>query len=228
MYRADKLPGRYLSLNLQEAFQDAGARWVAQLPERLHFDLPDAFAGDVEVLANLFQGAFATVGIQTKAQTDHLLLAGAERLQDIAGNVSSIRVDDALRGTYRGLIFDEVTHLSFASLTNWSFQRNRLLNQVQRLTDFVSSSVHSLGDFFCGWFATHFDDQLTSDLLDLIDHFDHVNGNSNSPRLVGNRSSNGLTNPPGGVRRKLVPTPPIEFLHAFHQAKVSLLNQVQK
>ena len=47
---------------------------MPQLPQRLGFDLADAFAGHVEVAADLLQGVVLAVD-QTEAQFEHLALA---------------------------------------------------------------------------------------------------------------------------------------------------------
>src|SRR6266576_1245195 len=126
---------------------------MSKFPKRLNLDLPDAFARNVEVLTHFFQRAFPAIGVQTEAQTDYLLLARAEGLQDVTSDVARVRMDDALGRTDRRLILDEITHLRFTGLTNRGFQRDRLLNQVQRLAHFVSGGVHAFGDFFGRWFA---------------------------------------------------------------------------
>src|SRR5512133_1609996 len=56
-------------------------RWVAQLTERLRFDLADALAGDREALTDLFERVLAAVS-HTDAHFDDLLFAGGQRLQD--------------------------------------------------------------------------------------------------------------------------------------------------
>ena len=55
-----------------------------------------------------------------------------------------------------------------------------------------------------------------------------MNRNANRARLVGDRSGDCLTDPPGRISRKLVATPPVKFLDASHEAKISLLNQIEK
>src|SRR5436190_14175237 len=201
---------------------------MPKFPERLDLDLADAFARDVEVLSDFLQRAFAAIGVQTETQTDHFLLAWAEGLQDIAGDVARVRMDHAFGRTDSGLILDEITHLRFTRLANGSFQRDRLLNQVQRFAHLVRGGVHAFGDFFSRWFAAHFNDQLTRYLFDLIDHFDHVDRNADGPRLVGDCSGDRLANPPGCVGRKLVTTAPVKFLDALHQTEVSFLNQIEE
>ena len=48
------------------------------------------------------------------------------------------------------------------------------------------------------------------------------------PRLVSNRTGDGLSDPPGGIGAELVPPLILEFVHRLHEADVAFLNQVQK
>ena len=57
--------------------QQLRAAGVAQLAQRLCFDLPHPFPGHVELLAQLFQRA-GTAILQTKAQGDDPLLPGRQ------------------------------------------------------------------------------------------------------------------------------------------------------
>ena len=63
---------------------------------------------------------------------------------------------------------------------------------------------------------------------ELVDGLDHVYGNTDRPRLIGNRPGDGLANPPGGVGAELVAALVLELVHRLHQADVALLNQVQE
>ncbi len=47
-------------------------------------------------------------------------------------------------------------------------------------------------------------------------------------RLVGDRASDGLPDPPRRICRKLISAAPLELIHRFHQADVSFLNQVEE
>ena len=62
--------------------QQLRAAGVAQLAQRLCFDLPHPFPGHVELLAQLFQRA-GTAILQTKAQGDDPLLPGRQAFKDV-------------------------------------------------------------------------------------------------------------------------------------------------
>src|SRR5690606_7962975 len=62
----------------------------------------------------------------------------------------------------------------------------------------------------------------------LVNCFHHVYRNTNSSRLVSNSASNCLPNPPSSISGKLKASTPVILLHRFHQANVSLLNQIKQ
>ena len=67
---------------LDEGFEFARARGVAELAQGLGFDLADALAGDLEALPDLFQRVFGAV-FQAEAHLDDALLARGEGAQDL-------------------------------------------------------------------------------------------------------------------------------------------------
>ena len=62
----------------------------------------------------------------------------------------------------------------------------------------------------------------------LVDRLDHVHGDADRARLVGDRAGDRLADPPGRVGRELVAAPPLELVDRLHQADVALLDQVQE
>ena len=61
-----------------------------------------------------------------------------------------------------------------------------------------------------------------------IDLITHVNRNANGSALIGDRSGNCLTYPPGSVSREFVASTIIEFLSGSNETDVPLLNQIQE
>src|SRR5262245_57317822 len=56
----------------------------------------------------------------------------------------------------------------------------------------------------------------------------HMNRYSDRPRLVRNRSRNGLPDPPSRIGRQLEATLVVELLHCLHETDVAFLNQIQE
>ena len=62
----------------------------------------------------------------------------------------------------------------------------------------------------------------------LVDRLDHVHGDADRARLIGDRARDRLADPPGGVGRELVAALVLELVHGLHQADVALLDQVEE
>src|SRR3569623_1695297 len=61
---------------------------MSQLAQRLCFDLSNAFARDVEVLANFFERPLVTAIVEAESQTNHTLFTWAQGLQHVAGELT--------------------------------------------------------------------------------------------------------------------------------------------
>src|SRR5207244_12959937 len=62
----------------------------------------------------------------------------------------------------------------------------------------------------------------------LLQSLDDVKRHPDRARLVGERSRNGLPDPPGRVRRELVAAAPVELLDRADETKRSFLDQVEE
>ena len=109
-----------------------------------------------------------------------------------------------------------------------SLERDGFLRNLENLAHLRHGNVHALGNLFRSGFAAEFLHQLPLRADELIDGLDHVHGNADRARLVGNGARDGLANPPRGVSRELIAAAPLELIHRLHQADVALLNQIQE
>src|SRR6266852_155925 len=89
--------GRHSMHVVEKCLELAGARGVAQLAQRLGFDLANAFAGDGERPANFLQRVLQAI-LQTKTHLDHLLFTCAEGVQHVRGLFLQFHVDDGFGG----------------------------------------------------------------------------------------------------------------------------------
>src|SRR5207237_7275971 len=70
--------------------------------------------------------------------------------------------------------------------------------------------------------------ELTLDVHDLVQLLDHVHGNANRARLVGDRARHRLADPPRRVRRELVALAVVELLDRADEPERALLDQVEE
>src|SRR5688572_3305469 len=93
------------------------ARRVTQLAEALGFDLADAFAGDLELLADFFQGAGIAIH-QAEAEFENLALALGEAAEDILELAFEEAVAGHVHRILSLLVFDEVAKVGFVTVAH--------------------------------------------------------------------------------------------------------------
>ena len=67
---------------------------MAQLPQRLGFDLTNTFAGYGKMLAHFFQRVFRAGGAEAESHLDHFLFARRQRCQNFISDFAQVRGDD--------------------------------------------------------------------------------------------------------------------------------------
>ena len=102
------------------------------------------------------------------------------------------------------------------------------MRDLQNFAHLGHRNVHALGNLFAGRLATELLDELAAGADELVNRLDHVHGDANGARLVGDSAGNGLADPPGRVGGELVAAAPLEFVHGLHQTDVAFLNQVEE
>jgi hypothetical protein len=70
--------------------------------------------------------------------------------------------------------------------------------------------------------------ELATCANELVDCLDHVDGNADRARLIGDAPGDRLTDPPRCVRAKFVPATIFEFIHRLHQADIAFLNKIKE
>src|SRR5439155_18163219 len=128
----------------------------------------------------------------------------------------------------RSVVFDKVTQVAIVLFTNGGLKADRLLADLDDLADFVRANLHLFSDLFRRGFASKVLEQTATDTDQPVDRLHHMNRDTNRARLVGDRASDSLANPPGCICTKLVALRVVEFLDSTNQADISLLDQVQQ
>src|SRR5258708_3364398 len=213
--------------SIHERAQLARPRRMPQFAQRLGFDLADAFAGYGERLADFFQSVLAAV-FEAEAHLDYFFFARGQRTQDLSSLVLEVHVDHGFGRRHYGAVFDEVAEMRIFLFTDWRFEGDRLLRDLQHLAHFRHRYVHALGDFFARRLASQFLHQLPRGADQLVDGLDHVHRDANRTGLIGNCTCNRLPNPPSGIRGELISAAVFELVDRLHQADVAFLNQIEE
>ena len=83
---------------------------MAQFSECLGFDLSDAFAGDVELLADFFQRVIG-VHADTEAHTQHLGFPRGQGFQNVFGRPGQTGAGSRIHGRLHVLVFHEIAEV---------------------------------------------------------------------------------------------------------------------
>ena len=138
-------------LHLLDAFDEglelAAALRVAQLAQGLGFDLADALAGDLEALADFFEGVLGAV-FEAEAHLDDALFARRERAQNLRGVLLEVDADDRLGGRNRLAVFNEVAEVRIFLFANRRFERDGLLRDLEHLAHLGHGNIHAAGNLF--------------------------------------------------------------------------------
>src|SRR5438128_2216749 len=171
-------------LIIQKAAQLAAAARVLELAQRLGLDLADALARHRELLADLFQ---RVVGIHADAEAhaQHALFAWRQGRQDAGGGLAQIGLNRGVDRQDRVLVLDEIAEVGVLLVADRSFQRQRLLGDLEHLAHFLEGHAEFLGKLLGRGLAADLIEHLARLTHDFVDGLDHVHGDADGARLVG-------------------------------------------
>ena len=200
---------------------------MTEFTQSLCLDLTDTFTGDIELFADLFKGTALTV-FQTEPERKDFRFTRSQRLEDSAELFFKQGMACSVDRRRSVIIGDKVTEVAVFFLTDRRFQRNRLLRYPQDFSYLIDRHIQFISDFLSTRFMAVSMEQLAGNLLDAVNGFNHMNRDTDSTRLVGNRTGNCLTNPPGCVGRELKALGMVELFDCLNQAEVTFLNQIEE
>src|SRR3954447_12664535 len=173
-----------------------------ELLQRLVLDLADALAGDVERAAHLVQRA-RVLAAQAVAQLEHAPLAVGEVLQRLAQRLLGEDLGRALVRRLRTLVGDELPELRLLLVADRLLERHRRLRRALDRVDLVGLDARHVGDLLRRRLAPELGYELALGPADLVQLLDHVHGDADRARLVGERAGDRLADPPRRVGREL-------------------------
>src|SRR5262245_8851751 len=182
---------------------------MAELAQRLGFDLADALAGYRKACPDLFERMVGALA-DPEAEPQHLLLPGRERGEDLPGLAVQAARDRGLVGRDGRLILDEIAEMAVLVVAERRFEGDRLARDLHHPADLVGGELHATADLLGARLAPELLHQLALYAHELVDGLDHVHRDADGAGLIGDGAGDGLTDPPGRVGRELVPAPPLE------------------
>ena len=113
-------------------------------------------------------------------------------------------------------------------LTDRGFERNRLLRDPHDFPYLINRHIQLQRDFLRHRLMPVLVQELARNLLDLVNGLHHMDRDPDGARLIGDRTGDGLADPPGGIGGKFEALGVIELLHRLDQAEIPLLNEVKE
>src|SRR5919198_3190513 len=226
--RRDEGPAAHLpSQVLRHVAQRDGVGQRAQLLQALVLDLANPLARHVERAADLVERA-RVLAVEAVAQLEHAPLAEAQRAEH-ALQCRLAHLDlGGLVGQRLALVREEVPELRLLLVAHRLLQRDRRLRAAADLLDLVRLELDVEPDLERGRLPPELGPQLPLGADDLVQLLDDVHRHPDRARLVGERTCDGLPDPPSRVRRELEAFAVVELLGRANQADRPLLNEIEE
>src|SRR3954451_2770296 len=218
---------RSASARLRHVAELLSLRERLQLLQRLVLDLADALARHVERAADLVQRA-GMLAAEPVAQLEHPALAVGEVLQRLAQGLLREDLGRALVRRLGPLVGDELAELGLLLVADGLLERHRRLRRALDRVDLLGIDARDLGDLVRRGLAPELGDELALGAADLVELLDHVHGDADRARLVGQGAGDRLADPPGRVGRELEALAVVELLRRADETEGPLLDEVQE
>ena len=200
---------------------------MLKLPDRFGLDLADSLASYLEDPPHFLKRVRVAVA-DAIPQLDDLTLPIGKRLEDHVDPLLEHLLRGGSHGRIHIIILDEITEVGILAVADGPVQTDRMLGDVEHPSRLLDRHAHFRRDLVDGGLAAKVLVQKFRGAADAAHRLDHVDRDANRPCMVGDRSRDGLANPPGGVRAELVAPAVLVLVHGAHQTRVALLDQVQE
>ena len=166
--------------------------------------------------------------IQAETRVDDFAFPVVEDIQQIANLVAEILVAELFKGILRLVIADDIAKRGMVTVAERLIERGGTNRRTFQRRDLGGCHANFLGQFLVGGLATQFLGHLVGNPAQLGNFIDQVDGQANRFALIGQRSLNGLLDPPRCVGAQLAAFFGVKPLDRFHEADIALGNEVQE
>lgn len=195
--------------------------------ERFLFDLADAFAREVEPLADLPE-AECSLSADAEIKLDDLFFAAREGVEGLINLVPQRDFRDAVAGKLLGFVLQNVEEVAVFALPERGVERQVGIAYPHGFTDFFFADLKLPSYFVDGRGSAIFLFKLALRFADLVDGARAVERQPDNTRLFRERLQNGLAYPPHRVGNELKILRFVEPLGGPDEAEVSLVYKIGK
>src|SRR6266516_1567185 len=194
--------------------------------QRLALELPDALAGQVELVADRLERP--RLALEAEAQLEDAPFPLGQGVEGPADTLAEERLLGLVERVGSLAVGEEIAELALVIRPEGLVQRDRRLGGTERFVDVLDRQARGLGELLLRRLATELDLEPARGAPELLLPLDHVHGHADRARVVRDRALHRLADPPRRVRRELVAAAPVELLDRAVEAERSLLDQVQE
>src|SRR5438105_7809035 len=194
--------------------------------QRLSFELADALACQVELVADRFERP--RLALEPEAQLEDAPLALGERVECAAHTLAAERLLGFLERIRGVAVGEEVAELALVVGADRLVQRDGRVRRAERFLDVLHRQAGRLGELLLRRLATELDLEPARRARQLLLAFHDVHRNADRAGVVRDGTLYRLADPPGRIRRELVAPAPVELLDRAVQAERALLDQIEE
>ena len=170
------------------------------------------------------------IGVHADAEphAQHAFLARRQRREHPRRRLAQIRLYRRLDRQHRVLVLDEIAEMRILLVADRRLQRDRLLGDLEHLAHFFQRHGELFRQLLRRRLAADFMQHLARGAHDLVDRLDHMHGNADRARLIGDRAGDRLPDPPRRIGREFIAAAIFELIDRLHQADIAFLNEVEE
>mmetsp|Transcript_3220 Transcript_3220/g.7944 ORF Transcript_3220/g.7944 Transcript_3220/m.7944 type:complete len:265 (-) Transcript_3220:980-1774(-) len=207
--------------------KDAVATGLAQFPQSLGLDLPDALACNTEDVTDLLQRLHPPV-VEAVAQTQHVALARVERVEHILKVLLEQHLTSSVVRVFRVIVDKGFLHRAVVVLVDSLVERDGHQARLFYLLNLFYCHVKRLGHLLHSGVAAVLHHHLPFHFGHAADDLEEVYREADGARLVANGARHCLPDPPVRVRGKFVTALEVKLFGATDEPHAPLLDKVLK
>ena len=184
--------------SIKKASEVSCAAGVAKLAQRLCLYLSYSLSGYIKFFSDFLKRSRASV-VKTEAKLYNVLLSGSKRMQFFLYDLAQYRSCGGIGRSGSIFIGNKISEMAVFFLADRSFKRYGVLRYLHYLPYLFGAHSHVSCDLVGSRLVTKLLKKLSLDTGNLMNRFNHVNGNSYRSCLICYRSRYCLSDPPGCV-----------------------------